>query len=89
MRPPVVSNASALIALAQMGHFGLLERLFSAVLIPPAVAQEIAPTVTLPDWITQQALTQPIGPQILQTSLGPGESEAISLALDDMVNYIF
>ena len=82
MKPQVVSNASPLIALAQIGHLDLLERLFSAVLIPPAVAQEIAPTVTLPDCITRRALTQPIGPQILQTSLGPGESEAISLALE-------
>jgi predicted nucleic acid-binding protein len=82
MMPPVVSNASPLIALAQIDHLDLLEKLFFAILIPPAVVREITPTVTLPDWIIERALAQTIGPQILQASLGPGESEAISLALE-------
>ena len=38
--------------------------------------------MTLPHWITQQALTQAVGPQILAASLGAGESETISLALE-------
>jgi uncharacterized protein len=46
------------------------------------VVRETATTVTLPDWIVEQQLSQPIGPRILSTSLGPGESEAISLALE-------
>ena len=79
---PVISNASPLIALEQIGHLGLLKGLFSAVLIPPAVAREIAPTVTLPAWVSEHAVTQPLGPQILRTALGPGESEAIALALE-------
>jgi uncharacterized protein len=79
---PVISNASPLIALEQIGHLDLLKGLFSAVLIPPAVAREIAPTVTLPAWVSARALTQPIGPRILRTTLGPGESEVISLALE-------
>ena len=79
---PVISNASPLIALEQIAHLQLLQELFSAVLIPPAVVRETAPTVTLPAWVTERALTQPIGPQILRASLGPGESETISLALE-------
>jgi uncharacterized protein len=79
---PVISKASPLIALEQIGHLDLLKGLFSAVLIPPAVVREVAPTVTLPTWVSEHALTQPIGPQILRTALGPGESEAISLALE-------
>jgi uncharacterized protein len=79
---PVISNASPFIALEQIGHLDLLKGLFSAVLIPPAVAREIAPTVTLPAWVSERALAQPIDPQILRTVLGPGESEAISLALE-------
>jgi predicted nucleic acid-binding protein len=78
----VISNASPLIALAQIGNLDLLKGLFSAVLIPPAVAREIAPTVILSTWVSERALAQPIGPQILRTVLGPGESEAISLALE-------
>ena len=88
MKPPVVSNASPLIALVQIGYLGLLNRLFSNLLIPPAVLREIAPSLTLPDWITERALEQPIGPQILQTSLGPGESEAISLAIEVSARWI-
>lgn len=79
---PVISNASPLIALEQIGHLDLLKGLFSAVVIPPAVVREIAPTVRLPAWVSERALAQPIGPQILRTALGPGESEAISLALE-------
>jgi predicted nucleic acid-binding protein len=79
---PVISNASPLIALEQIGHFDLLKGLFFTVLIPPAVVREVAPTVTLPTWVSEHTLTQPIGPQILRTALGPGESEAISLALE-------
>ncbi|MSS73638.1 MAG: DUF3368 domain-containing protein [Candidatus Latescibacteria bacterium] len=79
---PVVSNASPLIALEQIGHLDLLERLFSSLLVPPAVVLETAPTVALPSWISERPLTQPIGPQILRASLGSGESEAISLALE-------
>jgi uncharacterized protein len=80
--PPVVSNSSAIIALEQIGHLALLQLLFSELLIPPAVSQETAPSVVLPVWILERALSQPIGPRILQASLGRGESEAIALALE-------
>ena len=79
---PVVSNASPLIALEQIDHLELLQHLFGTVLVPPAVAYEVAPTVTLPAWIEQRELAQPVGPRILGASLGPGESEAIALALE-------
>jgi predicted nucleic acid-binding protein len=79
---PVVSNASPLIALEQIDHLQLLEHLFGTVLIPPAVAHEVAPTVALLPWVEEQEPTQPIGPRILSASLGPGESAAIALALE-------
>jgi len=88
MPQPVVCNASPLIALDQIGHLDLLEKLFSTILIPPAVTREAVPTVTLPDWINEHTLTQPIGPQILHASLGPGESEAISLALEVSARWV-
>ena len=88
MPQPVVSNASPLIALDQIGHLDLLEKLFSTILIPPAVTREAVPTVILPAWISEHTLTQPIGPQILHASLGPGESEAISLALEAAVRWV-
>jgi len=78
---PVISNSSPLIALEYLGQMNLLEKLFGAVIIPLAVARELAPRI-LPPWITEHKLSQPIGAQILGASLGSGESEAISLALE-------
>jgi predicted nucleic acid-binding protein len=78
----VVSNASPLIALNQINQLNLLRRLFHIILVPPVVVREVSPTVVLPDWITQRALMQTISSQILNTTLDPGESEAISLALE-------
>ena len=79
---PVISNASPLIALAQIDHLDLLKQLFQTIVIPPTVAEEVAPTVAIPDWIEQHPLSQPIDPRILQSSLGPGECETIGLALE-------
>lgn len=80
--PPTVPNSSSLIALTQIGHLDLLEKLFTAILIPPVVTRETASSVVLPIWIGERSLTQPIGSRILRASLGPGEREAISLALE-------
>lgn len=84
---PVVSNSSPLIALEQIGHLDLLEQIFTTVLVPPAVARE-ATSVVLPVWIIETSLTQAIGPRILRASLGPGESEAISLALEASAQWV-
>lgn len=79
--PPVVSNSSAIIALDQVGHLHLLQQLFGSVRVPTAVLQETAP-LTLPNWIIEHPVTQPIGSQVLSARLGAGESEAISLAVE-------
>jgi predicted nucleic acid-binding protein len=79
----VVADTSPLIALHQIGHLSLLESLFGEVLVSPAVALEAMPSLPqLPAYIRTLAPTQAIGPQVLQASLGPGESEALSLALE-------
>src|SRR5713226_4227837 len=78
----VVCNSSTLIALDQIGQLDLFERLFGSVLVPPAAVREIGPTLVLPTWVTERSLTQPLSPQMLRASLGPGESEAIALALE-------
>jgi predicted nucleic acid-binding protein len=79
----VVSNSSPLIALAEIEHLPLLARLFESILIPPAVAAEIAPTIsTHPAWLRVERLKTPIRPDVMRPSLGTGEREALSLAAE-------
>ena len=53
----VVSNSSPLIAFAAIEQLNLLPALFESVFIPPAVALEIAPSIsTLPTWLRVQSL---------------------------------
>ncbi len=78
----VVSNSSPIIALDQIQKLDLLKLLFSEIIIPSAVKHEIFSVSPFPFWINEHQITQPIGSQILRISLGPGESEAISLALE-------
>jgi predicted nucleic acid-binding protein len=76
----VVSDASPLIALHQIDALKLLEGLFGGIVISPAVAKEVAPSVPLPSWVETRPLEQPMAGEVLHASLGAGESEAISLA---------
>ncbi|GIW41439.1 MAG: nucleic acid-binding protein [Candidatus Binatia bacterium] len=85
---PVVANSSPLIALERIRRLGLLKELFTRVLVPPAVVQETSPRLALPTWVTERSLTQPIGPQLLRGSSGPGESEAIALALETRARWL-
>jgi predicted nucleic acid-binding protein len=80
---PIVSNSSPLIALVCIRRLDLVPALLHSVLIPPAVAREIAPSIpVLPPWVSVQA---PVGRPAVLTSrgrLGAGEREAIALAVE-------
>jgi predicted nucleic acid-binding protein len=79
----VISDSSPLIALTQIGRLDLLHQLHSNVLVPPAVAREVEPTVPkLPVWLMVQAVSHPRQPHIVSSSIGPGEHEVISLGLE-------
>jgi predicted nucleic acid-binding protein len=79
----VVADTSPLIALHQLGQISLLQRIFGEIYVPPAVARELSPGMPeLPAWIVVRPLAQPIASEILRASLGPGESEALSLVLE-------
>ena len=78
----VVSDASGLIALADIGLLDLLAPLFAACLVPPAVAREIVPTVQRPTWVTVRLLTQALDSRVVDADLGAGETEVLSLALE-------
>lgn len=84
----MVSDSSALIALAGIQQLGLLKPLFAGITIPPAVAREVAPSVVLPEWVIIERPQQPVGARILEHSLGLGESETISLALEKGADFV-
>ena len=85
---PVISNSSPLIGLEQIGLLHILEALFGEVRVPSAVVNEVAPTVSLPEWILCVPLAQPLAAVVMRTSLGPGESEAITLALQEKAGLV-
>ena len=86
----VVSDASPIRALAHLDHLDLLGALFGEVLIPPAVRKELdqprARFVRIPlKKITSVTVRQPADPRTVQAflvELGPGEAEALALALE-------
>jgi predicted nucleic acid-binding protein len=79
----VVSNSSPLIAFAAIGQLSLLPAIFQSILIPPAVAVEITPSISaLPPWLHVEELKQPLHGLVLQRSLGAGEREALALAIE-------
>lgn len=79
----VVADTSPLIGLHQVGLLWLFEGLFGGILIPPAVASEVAPSLpTLPGFVRVQALTKPVPHAAYGLVLGDGEAQAIALALE-------
>ena len=79
----VISNASPLIALTQIGRLDLLGQIHPEVLIPSAVAKEIAPTLaSLPHWLVVRPLSLPRKPATVSGAIGSGEHEVISLGLE-------
>jgi predicted nucleic acid-binding protein len=78
-----VSNSSPLIALSAIGRLELLPALFESVLIPPAVAVEIGPLVsTSSRWLRVRPLERLRPAAVVRRTLGPGETEALALALE-------
>jgi uncharacterized protein len=75
-----VADASPLTALAQIDQLPLLEKLFGETLVPPAVVSEVSQS--LPAFIRERKLSRPIPAAVRRAALDPGESEAISLALE-------
>ncbi|MFT4040488.1 MAG: DUF3368 domain-containing protein [Thermomicrobiales bacterium] len=77
---PVVADSSVLIAFHEVGSLDLLQSLFPEIVIPPAVAQEIAPSVgNTAGWLT---VVRPLTMHDAVRSLDTGEREAISLAME-------
>lgn len=86
----VVSDTSPIRALAHLGYMDLLHALFGEVLVPPAVATELEKPRSRFQAISLHGLifVRIQAPQNrkavaeLQTTLGPGEAEALVLAVE-------
>jgi uncharacterized protein len=84
-----VSDSSPLIALHQTGRLGMLESLFEEILIPEAVAREIAPSVGDPrPWMRVLPAPSLRNPILAEAKLDPGETEAIGLALEERATIV-
>lgn len=77
----VIADSSPLIALERIGRLDLLAALFGTVVVPPAVAREIAAKGFLATWMIEHQLLEPRDRRLEASSLGAGEREAITLAL--------
>jgi predicted nucleic acid-binding protein len=86
----VIVNSSPLQYLHQVGQLGLLQKLFERIIVPDAVAAEIAAGrrlgVSLPEpealeWIDLRSPASRAG-GLLSWDLGAGESAVLSLALE-------
>ena len=90
----VVADTGPVHYLVLAGHVELLHTLYGSVLLPPAVQTELthphAPeavrawAASLPSWAAVQAPRDPSR----FSNLGPGEREAISLALEVRADYV-
>lgn len=77
---PAVADSSVLIAYQEIGYLDLLQVLFHELIVPPAVAHEITPSLRkLPDWVT---IVHPSSVHAGAEGLDAGEQQAISLALE-------
>ena len=86
---PVVSNSGPLITLATIGRLALLEALFKEIAVPQAVHDEVvvhgsgepgSAEISAAPWIRVYQVQDKLAVNLLQESLGAGESEAIVLA---------
>lgn len=87
----IISNATPLIAFARIDQLSLLHRIFGTLIIPTAVAREIAAyqsagpgSIDLgsQDWIQTRSLQSDQQVQLLLPTLDRGEAEVIALALE-------
>ena len=87
----VVSDASAPINLARIGELDLLRKLYSEIVVPEAVWQEVvvngagqpgAEEISTVDWVKRMLVKNRHLVQALRQDLDAGEAEAIALALE-------
>jgi uncharacterized protein len=94
--PEVIVNTSPLQYLHQAGQLDLFPKLFGRIIVPDAVAAELAAGrrlgVSLPEpealeWIDLRSPASPVG-GLLSWDLGAGESAVLSLALEHSGSWV-
>lgn len=91
LQPLIIADASPLIGLAKIGQLELLQQLYTAILIPPAVHNELKPDSNYQgatairqalqqNWLIVSEEPEPQLTEPLLLILDVGESEAIALA---------
>lgn len=85
----IVSDTSAISNLAIVGHLDLLRQLYSSVIIPTAVYQELLDSQAVEvlviqtlDWIETRSVSDLNFLKTLKLNLDEGEAEAIALAVE-------
>lgn len=86
----VITNTSPLLYLHLVGHLAVLQNLYGAIVIPPAVQAELeigaranvrVPDISTLPWIAVKPVqAQAVIPAVVD--LGPGEAEVIALGLE-------
>jgi len=92
-----ISNTTYLIAFAKIGHLSLLQKMVGTIVIPTAVANEIAVypqgqlgfiDLNQEKWINVQPVASEQQLDLLLLTLDPGEAEAIALALEQQAELL-
>lgn len=76
----LIVDSTVCIALERIGRLELLRQSASEVWMPPAVQEEIGPSV--PAWARVVRVADQARVRVLQAFLGKGEAEAIALGLE-------
>ncbi len=78
----IVANSSPFVVFERMKKLDILCSLTNGIWIPTAVRQEVFTVQPMPAWVKELPLRQPLASRIASMRLGPGESEAIALAME-------
>lgn len=74
----IVFDSTCLIGFERIGHLDLLPKLYTEVVVPPAVVAEFGRQLS---WMKVEPLSSPHLCNALRLTLGKGEAEAIALAV--------
>ncbi len=80
MPKTIISDASCLIVLTNIGELELLHKIYSSILTTPEIAIEYGEA--LPEWVEIGTASDKYRQQLLEMQIDKGESSAIALALE-------